>query len=167
MKKSVLEVVDVAIAIAVMGAVVVVARRSKGSGALSGSALLGGAQMSSSLVEIGLGGGGLSIGLRGASQGGFASELCYAGLLLCGASGIGVAVGRRCTGGQGVVVNAGRRHGAGLGGRTGCNTGWQRDDARGAALGGRGARDAAMGGRGAQGAAPAAEEKRKPRLLIP
>ena len=84
MKKSVLEVVDVAIAVAVMGAVVVVARRRKGSGALSGSALLGGTQTSSSRVEIGLGSNGLSIGLRSVSQGGFASELCRAGSPLGG-----------------------------------------------------------------------------------
>ena len=110
MKKSVLEVVDVAIAVAVMGAVVVVARRRKGSGALRGSALLGGAQAGGGRIQIGLGGGGLSIGLGGASQGGVTSDLHRAGLLLCGASGraglllgdasdIGVAVERRCVGG--------------------------------------------------------------------
>jgi hypothetical protein len=84
LKKSILEIVDVAITVTVMGAVVVVARRRKGSGALGGSALLDGAQMSSGRIQIGLGGGGLSIGLGGASQGGLASHLCRAGLLLCG-----------------------------------------------------------------------------------
>ena len=93
-----------------MGAVVVVTRRRKGSGALGGSALLDGAQTSNGRIQIGLGCGGLSIALGGASQGGVASDLHRAGLLLCGASGragllligasgIGVAVERRCVGG--------------------------------------------------------------------
>ncbi|XP_025825417.1 glycine-rich cell wall structural protein-like [Panicum hallii] len=140
-----------------MGAVVVVARRRKDSDALSGSALLSGAQAGSGRIQIGLGGGGLSIGLSGASQGGLASHLCRAGLLLCsasgreglvlgvtsgragflgGASGGRVAVERRCGGGQDGVFNAGRRHGAGPGGCAGCSASRQRDGARDAVLGG-------------------------------
>ena len=140
-----------------MRAVVVVARRRKDSGALGGSALLGGAQAGGGRIQIGLGGGGLSIGLGGASQGGLASHLCCAGLLLYGASGReglllggasgragflggasggGVAVERRCGGSQDGVVNAGRRHGAGPGGRAGCSADRQRDGARDAAPGG-------------------------------
>ena len=110
MKKSVLEIADVVITVTGMGAVVVVARRRKDSGALGGSALLGGAQAGGGRIQIGLGGGGLSIALGGTNQGGVARDLHRAGLLLCGASGraglllggasgIGVAIEKRCVGG--------------------------------------------------------------------